>query len=164
MRRFVSKRNLTRFRVFILKSDTLYNFDIKKWPDKKFSIQNLTRYKLLNSKSITLYSSFSKIWCDVCFISSKSDMLWNLFIKIWPDEKCYIQNLMRSETLISKSNALFSLKSKSDVLYFLYSKPGASKFSSIPNLTRCKNLTQNLTRFFWSPTSCILFRSITDIS
>ena len=145
---------------------------------KIFSIQNLKRCQISNSKSITLYSSYSKIWCDVCFISSKSEMLWNLFIKIWPDEKCFFfRNLMRSETLNSKSNALFSLKSKSDVLfffksksdvpdfykskfntlYFLYSKSGASKISSIPNMTRCKNFNSKPDSFFFEVRQVVFF-------
>ena len=113
-----------------------------------------------------LLSHHFKIW-----------LFWNLYFKIWPDENCYNQNLMRSETLISKSNALFSLYSKSDALiflysksdmseyfeskfnslFFLYSKSGASKFSSIPNLTRCKTFNSKPDAFFFEVRRAVFF-------
>ena len=75
---------------------------------------------------------------------------------------------MRSETFISKSNSLCCLSSKSDALYFLYSKSDmsencnskpnglsflysksdASKCSSIPNLTGCETFNPKSDELF----------------
>ena len=105
---FPSIQNLARCKSFQTKSDKTKKFQFRSW----------CVVKTFNSKPRRLDLLYFKIWCDVFLIISKSDMFWNLYFKIWPDEKCNNQNVMRSEILISKSNVLFSLNSKSVALNF----------------------------------------------
>ena len=117
------------------------------------SVQNPICCEVFNSKSDQSKNVNFKMWCVVkfCFEKIKRCFPW-------------IQNLTRCNFLYSKSDMSDCYKSKSSALFFLYSNFDELKFSSIPNLTRCKILTQSLAPFFQNPTRCFLFRSNTDQS
>ena len=162
-------QNLTRCTKFNWKSDQRKKFHFKVWHVVKLIPQNLTGFILFNSKSDAMsFSSVENLTCWEVF-NSESDQMKNVDFKIRCVVKLFFQNLMRCFPwnqhltrciFFSKFDLSEGYNSKSKALSFLYSKSDTLKLSSFPNLTPCKILTQNLTRFFFKNRRVVLFSFI----